>query len=346
MPLDKVYTQYPYLSSQHGHPHVSRLVQLIEELPGLTKTSRIVEVGSNDGSFLQLLRNEGYERALGVEAARHAQEAARQRGVETVDGFFNQEVARQLVETYGRYDLLVALSVLEHVSGLQDFREAIAILLRPGGYVLIEVPNFDFSLTAPDYSGIHEDICNFFTLATLKRFLAETGIRVIHTEIVPYVSETLIAVGESVGKPLAMPPQEDVRKLQEKAFAYRDRWPKFQEAFIGYLREYRKGGGKVALYGAGNQGSSLTNFVGLGPCIEFALDDQLEKQGKYMPGSRLPILPGEALEGHDIDLCLLAVNPENEEAVMARYPKYREKGGRFASLSPPSSLLPPFWNRI
>jgi hypothetical protein len=90
----------------------------------------------------------------------------------------------------------------------------------------------------------------------------------------------------------------------------------------------------------------LINYCGLAPHLECVLDDQVEKQGKFMPGSRLPVLAGDALGGEGIDLCLLAVNAENESAVIARRTDFVAGGGEFASFHPPSPRLPAFWKSV
>lgn len=344
IPPDKLYTEYNWLSSWKWNPHIPRLVSLIEQLPDLKKDDFILEVGGNDGSFLEILIKRGYQNVLGVEPAQDAQKAARLKGVETIGAYFNKEVAEELVSTFGRCDLLIARQVLEHITDLESFREAIHILLRPNGYVLLEVPNFDFSLSRADYSAIWEEHVNYFTLGTLKRFLAEIGIQVNHSETVNFSGEALIVVGQSVGNSLHQPSNQYVAELRAKALAYRDHWPRFREEFIRYLHKHQKGGGKVALYGAGCRACSLINFAGLSPYLEFVLDDQIEKQGKYMPGSRLPILPGESLEKYSVDLCLLAVNAENDEKVMAKHREYQKKGGCFVPILPPSDNLLPFWS--
>ena len=346
IPPERLYTRYNWLSSWKPQPHVPRLVQLIEGLPALKPTSRIIEVGSNDGSFLEVLFKHGYRSVLGVEPAQDAQETARQKGVETVGACFNREVAHSLVSAYGKYDLFIARQVLEHIADLEEFREAMCILLRPGSYVLFEVPNFDFSLAASDYSAIWEEHVNYFTLQTLSRFLANAGIKIIHSETANFSGEALIALGEYVEGLLFPLEGAYLGKHRAQALGYRDLWPTFREALIGYLCSYRERGGKVAVYGAGCRACSLINFAGLGPHLEFVLDDQPEKQGKYMPGSRLSILPGSVLEERPVELCLLAVNAENEEKVLARHQAYEQMGGRFHSLHPPSSRLLPIWGHI
>jgi 2-polyprenyl-3-methyl-5-hydroxy-6-metoxy-1,4-benzoquinol methylase len=346
VPAEMLYTEYNWLSSWKLQPHVPRLVQLLEQLPGLEKTSKIVEVGCNDGSFLAVLRERGYRNLLGVEPAQDAWEASRQKGIETVGAYFTRATAHDIVSAHGRCDLFVTRQVLEHITELADFRDAMRNLLAPGGFVLIEVPNFAFSLAAPDYSAIWEEHVNHFTLDTVRLFLADAGVRVVHSETANFCGEALIVVGEYVGhQPLPRLPGY-LDDLRAKALAYQDLWPIFRDALVWYLREQQKSGAKIALYGAGGRACCLINFAGLGPYLEFIVDDQPEKQGKYMPGSRLPILPGETLEKHPIALCLLAVNAESEEKVIAKHQEYLEKGGRFASVLPPSERLLPVWSDI
>ena len=343
--MPDIYISFPYLSGEHNHPHLPRMLELIGEMPDLTNSSKIVEVGSNDGSFLARLRDAGYTNLLGVEAAPHAQEAARRRGVPTFEGLFSPASAKEIVDRQGQCDLLVILSVLEHVPDLEPFAEAMMSVLKPGGYVLIEVPDIGFSLTAPDYSAIWEDAPNYFNLETVTRFLGRAAVEVTHSEPVLYAGQALLLVGNTTGEAQAAP-TDYMESVKAHAYAYCDRWPRFREALLDYAREQTAAGKKLAVYGAGNRAVTLINLVGMAPYLDFVVDDQPEKQGKYMPGSRLPILPSDALQEYRVDMCLLAVTVENEAIVVARHQAYQQRGGLFASVLPPSSRLLPLWNDV
>jgi hypothetical protein len=183
-------------------------------------------------------------------------------------------------------------------------------------------------------------------LETLSRFFESAGVEMLCSETATFSGEILIAFGKYSGKSAPSAISNPTTELRSGTFAYRDRWPKFRGALIQYLQEQRKAGKKVAIYGAGCRACCLINYAGLAPHIEFVVDDQPEKQGKYMPGSRLPILPGDALRDRSINLCLLAVNAENEEKVIGKHKAYLEQGGQFASVHPPSQRLPPFWSEV
>lgn len=340
-----LYKNYVCLSSWKYQPHIPKLIKKIKELNVLKKTCKILEVGSNDGRFLHALHKEGYEKLVGIEPANDAHEAAEKRGINTIQSYFNIDAAKEYIKAYGRCDIFISRQMLEHVSDLKEFREAMSIVLSPGGFVLLEVPNFDCNLSTLDYA-IWEEHTNYFTPETLGLFLSETAINIIYSETLLFSGEALVVIGKYVGDSSVLSKSGYMEKLRKKAFMYRDKWPLFCSKFKEYLEGYKKRGKKIVVYGAGARLCSLINFIGLGSYIEFIVDDQPEKQGKYMPGSKLPILPSDALIKHNIDLCLLAVNAECEDKVIAKHPEFQKKGGLFISALPPSKRLPDFWNRI
>ena len=217
-------------------------------------------------------------------------------------------------------------------------------ILRPGGYVLIEVSDFDFNMGALDYSAIWEEHVNYFSRSSLRRLLNQHKISVISEETANFSGQALIMIGQ-LGETLlpssTIEYNDDQRSLVR---SYGNRWASFCHHLRQFLLSFKKQGKKIAMYGAGNRACALINFVDLKSYLEFVVDDQKEKQGKFMPGSRLPILPPEALEARLIDLCLLAVNTENESKVISQHHQLGER--QFVSLLPPSPLLPPFWKSL
>lgn len=345
VPPEKFYTDYHSLSSWKWNPHMLRLAETLQRLPDLTKDPQIFEVGSNDGSFLVALRELGFKKLLGLEPAQDAVTAARKLGIETMRAYFTPAVARELAESYGQCDLFIARQVLEHVTRLPELAEAMRVMLRPGARVLVEVPDFDFNQRAPDYGAIWEEHVNHFTVDTLTRFLNDVGVEVTSIETELFSGQILIAFGRYTGERLA-PKLATVAASRAKALAFRDRWPPFRTALHAYLDHELSPGRKIALYGAGCRSCCLVNYAGLGSRLAFAVDDQPEKQGKFMAGSRLAVRPSDALLPEGVSLCLLAVNAENEEKVIARHAEFVRRGGQFVSIHPPSPRLPAFWKQI
>jgi hypothetical protein len=125
---------------------------------------------------------------------------------------------------------------------------------------------------------------------------------------------------------------------------YAAQFPAFRQAIADFLGGHKEQGRKIAVYGAGARVFCLMNFAGMSPYIDFIVDDQREKQNTFMPGGRIPVRPSEALYTEPADICLLAVNTENEDKVIARHQKWIEGGGTFWSVLPPSDRLLPVWD--
>lgn len=346
VPAERLYKEYVCLSSWKPQPHVPRLLALIGELPHIQKGSRILEIGCNDGSFLQVLRSEGFTNLLGIEPAEDAFAAAEKRGFDVIDGFFDKEMVRGLCAKNRKFELIIARQVLEHVTDLDSFLDGIVSLLLPGGHVLIEVPDFDFSLREWDYSAIWEEHVNYFCQKTLHGLLSRKKIKVVNEETANFSGQALVVLGRLSERPLLSEAMITINEERIRVLSYRDRWPLFCRELRQFLKHYKDQGKRIALYGGGNRACALINFVGLKEFLDFVVDDQKEKQGKLMPGSLLRIFPPEALKENSIDLCLLAVNAENEDKVISRFPLAEPNRIEFVSVLPPSPHLPPFWKTI
>jgi 2-polyprenyl-3-methyl-5-hydroxy-6-metoxy-1,4-benzoquinol methylase len=338
---DLLYENYITLSDWKYQPHIPRLIELIQKYTSAEKTSKILEVGSNDGIFLDALRKDGYESLVGMEPAKDAQDSAISKGLHTIPGYFNCESAEAFVQNFGKCDLLIVRQVLEHIEDLKGFGQAINTALAPGGSVVIEVPDFLCNLENLDYT-LWEEHPNYFTLETLSNYLSLIGIRLRHHETTLFSGRTLIVIGEYVGSDSTdlIRPSNDRQQLVR---SYQERWPEFTATFANMLKTHRDAGDKIAIYGAGARLCSLINFTDVGSYIECIVDDQKEKQSLYMPGAKLPIVPSDNLGKRDIKICLLAVNTESEDTVINKHSDYVNKGGVFYSVLPPSDRLPPFW---
>lgn len=347
VPAERLYGEYVCLSSWKPQPHVPRLLDLIRDLPGLIETSPILEIGCNDGDFLRALREKGFTNLFGIEPAKDAFAGLEKRGFKCIRGYFNEEMARTLLIAQGKFHLIVVRQVLEHIGDLNSFLKGVRSLLFPGGYVLIEVPDFNFSIKNRDYSAIWEEHVNYFCRNTLRRILSRHKIDVLNEETANFSGQALVVIGRLGEEPVPLKEMSPVDHEERAGMnIYRKSWDPFRRKLREFLDSHKRSGKKIAVYGAGNRACAVINFVGIKDYLDFIVDDQKEKQGKRMPGSQLPILSPEAIEKKSIDLCLLAVNAENEDNVISRYAEGKTTAVDFVSLLPPSPRLPPFWKDL
>lgn len=342
-PPEVLYENYITLSMWKNQPHVQHEIDALKGLEGIGPSTKIIEIGSNDGMFLHQLALNGFKNTLGVEPSKDAFEASRAGGLNVVNAFLTPELSRAMVNEHGQFDVFLSRQNLEHISDLQGVAESIDILVRPGGFVLIEVPDHDCQLRNDDY-GLWEEHVNYFTVDTLRHFLAYAGVEMLHSEIILFSGEALFTIGRKVG---GLPRSTAyVPALRKQNVKYAEHWPAFRRAIGDFLVSHKKQGKKIAVYGAGSRTFCLINFTGIYTSIDMIVDDQPEKQNKFMPGGRLPIVPSDALYSENIDICLLAVNAENEEKVITKHEKWVQRGGVFWSILPPSARLLPVWQMI
>jgi SAM-dependent methyltransferase len=348
VPPETLFRDYVYFSSvsetmvRHAEALVSRLVRERR----LGPRSLVVEVASNDGYLLQHYLSQGVP-VLGIEPARNIAEVAeRERGVPTLTEFFGAELARRLRAEGRCADVLHAHNVLAHVADLNGFVEGVGQLLRDGGVAVVEAPYLKDMIDRCEFDTIyHEHLC-YFSLTALDHLFRRHALVVQGVERLKIHGGSLrLFVGDGTEEVSA----EVAAMLAEEA-AWGIGRPEFYRAFAGQvdtlceslrslLNRLRAEGKRIAAYGAAAKGATLLNALGLRPgTIEFVVDRSQHKQGRFLPGVRLPIHPTERLLEDKPDyVLLLAWNLADE--VLAQQEAYRNRGGRFIVPVPEVSIL-------
>ena len=342
-PIDPgiLYANYFTVSGWKYQPHMRRLVELILEKANIPLNAAILEIGCNDGTFLKLLKDAGFNNLLGIEPTADASRLALAKDLDVLKGFLSPVVAHSLVESRGKFDLLIIRQALEHIADLDGFRLSIQSMLKPRGYIAIDVPDTWLNLSEPDYA-LWEEHVNYFTIESLKRYLSSCGIQLIHDESTIFSGRCLTAIGQYTGN-VQKSLTNDIDKLSAAINRYRELWPVFRESLREYLLDLKAQGHRIAVYGTGARSSTVVNFSEIGHLIEFFVDDQEEKQGLWVPGCKLSIRPGHSLYEERITFCLLGVNKENESKVMEKHKEWTKNGGIFRSILPPSDMLINSW---
>jgi SAM-dependent methyltransferase len=346
IPPETLFRTYTYFSSysqtflDHASAFASRS---IAEL-GLDANSLVVEAASNDGYLLQYFAQAGVP-ALGVEPATNVADAARASGVDTIAEFLDEELARRIVSERGTADLVVANNVLAHVPDLHGFVAALGTLAGEHGSISIEVPYLRDLVDRLEFDTIYHEHLSYFTVTSLGQLFAPHGLAI-------HDVERLAVHGGSLRVRVARSgvPSERVETLlaaeADWGVGGSDRFRRFADD-VDRLRTdlhdlvagLASGGAVVAAYGAAAKGVVLANTCGLDAnLIRFVVDRNPHKQGKLLPGVRIPVVEPEMLEREQPDYCLLfAWNLADE--VMAQQAGYHERGGRFITPAPTPQVV-------
>lgn len=339
VPPEQLFRDYLYFSSFSDTMlrHAADLSRRITASRGLTSGSLVVEIASNDGYLLQYYRQRSIP-VLGIEPALNvARVAQEERGIRTLCEFFDAALAQKLHDQGILADVIHAHNVLAHVADLNSFVEGLRILLHDKGAAVIEVPYLKDLLDHCEFDTIyHEHLC-YFSLTALNRLFQRHGLVIYDVERVPIHGGSLRLWA---GHAAAARPGDRVRSLLTEETGWGvDREDYYQEFARGVerlkvslnllLQGLKKEGRRVAAYGAAAKGSTLLNYCGIGAeTLEYVVDRSTHKQGRHMPGVRLPIHPpARLLESRPDYVLLLTWNFAPE--ILEQQQEYRRGGGRF-----------------
>jgi 2-polyprenyl-3-methyl-5-hydroxy-6-metoxy-1,4-benzoquinol methylase len=341
-PIDPslLYLDYNYcFSAWKPQPHI---IDEIETILTHVQTASVFEVGCNDGTFLEALKQKGVSLGVGVEPNPYASELARNRGFHVFSEMLSPDLCKEVVEKFGKFDTVVARQVLEHLQDIESFFACANILLNESGFLFIDVPDFEVSLSMGDCSTIWEEHINYFTQSVLASLLERFGYQSISIRHYNFSGGTVAILAQQKSL-IDETDRSMVNCLEIPAREYSEKVGNYGELLRTTLSQYRSRGFKIVLYGVGCRACTVVNGLGLGQHIDFAIDDQQERQHKYMPGSKLSILPTQVLSNYAEDgdriLCLLAVNQENETAVREKLRDIITAKIEFASLLSPTNIV-------
>ena len=342
---------YAYFSSFSSSwlAHAEAYVQEMRERFGLSSASLVSEVAANDGYLLRFVRRAGIP-CYGIEPTASTAAAARALGLDIVERFFGVDLARELMAAGRQVDLVAANNVLAHVPDINDFVAGFTVLLKPDGVATFEFPHLLRLLRENQFDTVYHEHYSYLSLTSVQRIFAANGLAVFDVEQHPTHGGSLRvfaqrsesgrrATGEGVAKVLH---EETVAGLATAAGyeGFQARIDKVKDDFTAFLIEARRAGRKVAAYGAAAKGNTLMNYAGTRPdLIAFVVDRNPAKQGRYMPGSRIPIVAEERLRSdRPDDIVILPWNLRDE--VMQQLTYVREWGARFVTAVPELRCVP------
>jgi SAM-dependent methyltransferase len=346
---EALFGEYAYFSSYSTTmlEHAAELVERLSRERGLDGDSLAMEIASNDGYLLQHYVQAGVP-VLGIDPARNVVEVAEERGVETICAFFGEELARELAAGGRRASVLHANNVLAHVPDVNGVVAGIAEVLAPDGVAVVETPYVRDLVERVEFDTVYHEHLFYYSLTALDRLFTRNGLRIVDVERLDIhggslrvfavradsAEERRAAVGELLAE------EERLGSTEARYFEdFANRVGTLRAELVELLRSLKAEGRRLAAYGAAAKGATLLNAFGIGTdVLDFVADRSEHKQGLYMPGVRLPIVPPEQLlEAMPDEVLLLAWNFADE--ILEQQAEYRRRGGRFVVPIPQPQIV-------
>ena len=337
---EEIFEEYAYYSSYSDTwlEHCRVYADAMIERCGLHEESRVVELASNDGYLLKYFVQRHIP-VLGVEPAANVAEVARKLGINTMVAFFGEKTARQLVQDGWSADLIAGNNVLAHVPDINDFVEGIRILLKSEGVVTIEFPHLMRLMLENQFDTIYHEHFSYLSFTTVERIFAKHGMKLFDVQELATHGGSLriFAAHERDVSKVQSEAVRELRQREEKAgfltlapyLAFEERVIQTKRRILRFLIEAKEHGKHVVGYGAPAKGNTLLNYCGVRTdFIDYTVDRSPHKQGRLLPGVRIPIYGPELIRETRPDYLLIL--PWNiREEIMQQMSHIREWGGKF-----------------
>ena len=308
---------YAYFSgfSSSWLVHSERYVDAMVERFELGEDNHVVEIAANDGYLLQYVKERGIP-CTGVEPTASTAAAARKKGISVVEDFFGVELANRMKSEGLSADLMAANNVLAHVPDINDFVAGFTKLLKPEGVATFEFPHLLKMIEQSQFDTIYHEHFSYLSLTAVQCIFEANGLTVFDVEELPTHGGSLRVFAQSSDHGSHILKSSVVTILDMEAAAgltrfegyvgFQERADRIKDELLEFLIKTKREGKRVAAYGAAAKGNTLMNYAGIGPdLIEFVVDRNPAKAGKYMPGSRLPIVGEERIRETKPDYVLV-----------------------------------------
>lgn len=337
---ENIFSDYAYFSSysqtwlKHAEVYADKMISLF----GINKNSLVIEIASNDGYLLQYFIKKGIP-VLGIEPARNVAKVALERGIPTETVFFGTETAKRLV-AQGKYaDLLLGNNVLAHVPNLNDFVRGLSILLKPDGIITMEFPHLLRLMESNQFDTIYQEHFSYFSFLTVEKVFSAQGLVIFDLEELPthggslrifvkHQDDNTKSISERVANMLDKEISLGFNKISHY-LTFDKQVRKTKRDILSFLIKAKQEEKIIVGYGAAAKGNTLLNYCGIrGDFIEYVVDRNPYKQGRYLPGSRIFIEHPEKIKETKPDYILIL--PWNiKDEVIEQLSFIRTWGGKF-----------------
>ena len=333
-------SEYAYFSSYSTSwlAHAKSYTEKMVDRFGISNNSLVVEIASNDGYLLQYFQEKQIP-VLGIEPTECTAKVAREKGIESITEFFGADFAKKLVLENRKADLLLGNNVLAHVPDINDFVKGLKIALKKEGVITMEFPHLVKLIENNQFDTIYHEHFSYFSFTTVSRIFEAHGLVMFDVDEIPthggslriyagHKEDTSKSISDKVGELLERENSIGISDLNYyKGFG--EKVSRIKMDLLQFLAEQKKNNKKVAAYGAAAKGNTLLNYCGISnDVIRFVVDASPYKQGKFLPGSHIPILKEEIIREEKPEFILIL--PWNiKEEIINQLSYIREWGGQF-----------------
>jgi SAM-dependent methyltransferase len=336
----EIFSEYAYFSSysETWLEHAKKYTEMITEKLGLNENSQVVEIASNDGYLLQYFVQKGIP-VLGVEPAANVAEVAVRKGIPTVVKFFDLKTSLGLVRKNKQADLLIGNNVLAQVPDLNGFVESMKILLKPSGVITLEFPHLMRLICENQFDTIYHEHFSYFSFITVEKVLSAHGLKIFDVETLSthggslriyacHAKDSLKSLTIRVDELRADEVANGFRNLKTY-FSFAEKVKETKRNLLEFLINLKRNKKTIVGYGAPGKGNTLLNYCGIrSDFLDYTVDRNTYKQGKYLPGTLIPIFPPEKIQETKPDYVLIL--PWNiKEEIMAQMSYIGKWGGKF-----------------
>lgn len=344
-----IFSEYAYFSSYSDSwvQHARNYTEMIATRLGLDRRSRIVELASNDGYLLQHFVQRGFC-CLGIEPAANVAKVAETKGIPTLVKFFGRQTARELAQEDKQADLIIGNNVLAQVPDINDFLGGVKILLKPQGVVTMEFPHLMRLIERNQFDTIYHEHFSYFSFISVEKIFASHGIVLFDIEEIPTHGGSLRIYGrhsEDASKPVSAAVADLRRREETEGFTQPEFYASFTEKvketkrkLLEFLINTKRQGKTIVGYGAPGKGNTLLNYCGIRTdFLDYTVDRNSYKQGKFLPGTHIPIYHPDRIQQTKPDFILIL--PWNvKDEIMKQLAYVRDWGGRFVVPIPEVSV--------